>query len=70
MFRWMEKWLGIVLIAASVLWAAYHMIHLGSFNPGFMRLGPMQILMLGLMIWLHGKFRNSGHGVHGMQTTK
>jgi len=63
--RWMEKWFGGVLIAAGIVWAGYHMIHYGSFNPGFMRLGPMQVLMLGLMLWLHGKFRNT---VQGMQT--
>jgi hypothetical protein len=59
MGRWLEKWFGLVLASASLIWAVYHMVHRGSFNPGFMRLGPMQAFMLGLMLWLHGKFRNA-----------
>jgi len=59
MGRWLEKWLGLMLVSASLIWAAYHTIQHGAFSPGFMRLGPMQALMAGLMLWLHGKFRNA-----------
>ncbi|MBZ5523951.1 MAG: hypothetical protein LAP21_17075 [Acidobacteriia bacterium] len=59
MGRWLEKWFGLLLAIAGVVWAAYHIIRHATFSAGFMRLGPMQLLMLGLMLWLHGKFRNA-----------
>lgn len=57
MAMWMEKFLGLSLVIAAVAWAAYHLLSTHQFQPGFVRLGPMQVVMAGLMLWLHGKYR-------------
>lgn len=57
MATWMEKLAGSLLIVFAVLWAVYHLASVHQFQPGFLRLGPMQLLMAGLMMWLHGRYR-------------
>lgn len=60
MGTWFERQIGFWLATGSVLWAAYHIMHIaGEFDPGYLRLGPMQLCMAGLMLWLHGKYRSS-----------
>lgn len=54
---WVEKLSGLLLVVVAVLWAAYHLASVHEFQGGFLRLGPMQILMAGLMMWLHGRYR-------------
>lgn len=54
---WIEKLSGLLLVVVAVLWAAYHLASVHEFHGGFLRLGPMQILMAGLMMWLHGRYR-------------
>jgi len=56
----LERRFGFLLATASILWAAYHSFFVaGHFDPSYVRLGPMQLCMAGLMLWLHGKHRNS-----------
>jgi hypothetical protein len=57
MATWAEKLMGLLLAIAALVWAAFHWFIAHQFQPGFLRLGPMQILMAGLMLWLHGKHR-------------
>jgi len=57
MATWVEKLIGILLAVTAVLWAAYHLLSVHHFQPGFLRLGPMQVLMAGLLLWLHGQYR-------------
>jgi hypothetical protein len=57
MATWVEKLIGILLVITAVLWAAYHLLSVHPFQPGFFRLGPMQVLMVGLLLWLHGQYR-------------
>lgn len=52
-----EKLIGLLLVVLAGLWAAYHLVSTREFHPGFFRLGPMQLLMAGLLVWLHGKYR-------------
>lgn len=52
-----EKLIGLLLVIMAVLWAASHLASTHEFHPGFFKLGPMQLIMAGLMIWLHGKYR-------------
>ncbi|HLJ85175.1 MAG TPA: hypothetical protein VKZ53_00040 [Candidatus Angelobacter sp.] len=66
--KW-EKWAGWVLGLGAIAWAVYHAsyhVHtMGeAFKTGYIRLGPMQVFMVGLMIWLHGRFRASMSADH------
>lgn len=57
MATWVEKLIGFVVVVAAAVWAAFHWISVHQFQAAFFRLGPMQLLMAGLMLWLHGKYR-------------
>jgi hypothetical protein len=57
MATWLERLMGLLLAVVAVLWAAYHLVSVREFQPGFLRLGPMQLLMAGLLLWLHGRYR-------------
>lgn len=57
MGTWIERQLGFILAITAVLWAAYHMASVRGFHATYLRLGPMQVLMAGILLWLHGKFR-------------
>jgi hypothetical protein len=57
MATWVEKLIGMLLIVGAVLWTAFHVASVHGVQAAFLRLGPMQILMAGLMTWLHGKYR-------------
>lgn len=57
MGTWIEKLIGVLLAVTAVLWGAYHMVSVRGFEAAYLRLGPMQLLMAGILIWLHGKFR-------------
>jgi hypothetical protein len=57
MATWVERLIGLFLAIVAVVWAAYHLASVREFQGGFLRLGPMQLLMAGLMVWLHGRYR-------------
>lgn len=57
MATWVERFIGLVLAVLAVFWAAYHLATVREFQPAFFRLGPMQLLMAGLLLWVHGKYR-------------
>ena len=60
----LEKQVGWLLAIAAVVWAAYLLATLHEFHAAYLKLGPMQLLMAGVMVWLHGRFRASA-SVHG-----
>ncbi|HEV3317568.1 MAG TPA: hypothetical protein VG488_11380 [Candidatus Angelobacter sp.] len=60
----LEKTIGQVISASGLIWGLYHVVYevhaLGQeLDPGFLRLGPMQTMLLGLILWLHGRYRQS-----------
>jgi hypothetical protein len=60
----LEKTIGTLIGASGLVWGLYHVVYevhaLGQeLDPGFLRLGPMQTMLLGLILWLHGKYRQS-----------
>jgi hypothetical protein len=57
MATWIERQSGLLLVIVAVFWAAYHVASVHEFHAAYLRLGPMQLLMAGMMLWLHGKFR-------------
>lgn len=54
-----EKQIGWLLAIAALIWAAYLLASMHGFHAAYLRLGPMQLLTAGLLLWLHGKFRVS-----------
>ena len=64
MSTWWEKTMGLLIGSSGLIWGLYHIVYevhaLGQeLDPGFLRLGPMQTMMLGLILWLHGRYRQS-----------
>ena len=59
MGTWIEKLIGVLLAVTAVLWAMYHMASVRGFEAAYLRLGPMQLLMAGILMWLHGRFRST-----------
>ena len=59
--RW-EKTIGQMIGFGGLFWGLYHIVYevhaLGQeLDPGFLRYGPMPTMLLGLILWLHGKYR-------------
>ena len=60
MGTWLERQIGILLAVIAVGWAVYFIVHAAHGFPAMViKLGPMQLFMLGLLLWIHGKFRRS-----------
>lgn len=59
MSTWLEKKVGFLLAILSLIWAGYYLLHERVITAGYLGLGPMQIFMLGLLAWLHGKYRRT-----------
>ena len=59
MSAWWERQIGLLFILAAVSWALHHIYGERQFDVAYLRLGPMQLVMAGLMLWLHGKYRRS-----------
>lgn len=57
MSTWVERLIGLSLAVLATLWTVYQVASVHEFQPGFFRLGPMQLLIAGLLVWLHGKYR-------------
>ncbi|HEY6350094.1 MAG TPA: hypothetical protein VI636_11865 [Candidatus Angelobacter sp.] len=55
----LEKYVGWLLAIAALIWAAYLLAGMRGFAGAYLRLGPMQLLMAGILLWLHGKYRTS-----------
>ncbi|HEY6248514.1 MAG TPA: hypothetical protein VI685_01060 [Candidatus Angelobacter sp.] len=55
----LEKQSGWLLAIVAVIWAAYLLVDMSEFHAAYLRLGPMQLLMAGILLWLHGKYRAS-----------
>ena len=55
----LEKHIGWLLAITAVIWAAYVLTSMRGFAGAYLRLGPMQLLMAGILLWLHGKYRTA-----------
>ena len=61
MTTWLEKQIGWLLAIAALIWAGYYLASTGESKIEHLRLGPLQLLLAGILVWLHGKYRNSVH---------
>lgn len=59
----LERKIGLILTIIAIAWASYYLAHYRLLTAD-VRLGPLQVFMLGLMTWLHGRFRQSLENHH------
>jgi hypothetical protein len=58
-----ETNLGSVLVLGGGFWAAFHIRqYLLNLAPLLMPTGPLELTALGLLVWLHAKWRRSVSG--------
>lgn len=60
----LEKQIGWLLVIGALIWAAYVLASMRGFPAAYLRLGPMQLLMAGILLWIHGKYRTNHSGNH------
>ena len=58
-----EENLGILIVIGGLVWAAFqfrqYLLHA---SPRWLRAEPLEVCALGLLIWLHAKWRRSVSG--------
>ncbi len=58
-----EEHIGILLAMGGVSWAVFRLrMFLMYLSPQWMWTGPLQVCALGLLIWVHAKWRRSVAG--------
>ena len=57
MTSWLEKQIGWLLAIVAVIWGGYYLASAGESRIAYLRLGPLQLLLAGILVWLHGKYR-------------
>jgi len=58
-----EEQIGTLLAAGGILWAAYHLHALLLLSrPLLLPAGPLEVCAIGVLIWLHSKWRRSISG--------
>jgi len=57
MTSWLEKQIGWLLAIVAVIWGGYYLASAGESRIAYLRLGPLQLLLAGILLWLHGKYR-------------
>lgn len=62
----LEKQIGWLLVIGALIWAAYVLASMRGFPAAYLRLGPMQLLMAGILLWIHGKHRADHSGDHAV----
>jgi len=60
----MEERLGALLAAGGVIWAVYHGTYethdlVQGFTAVYLKSGPLELSAIGILVWIHGKYRNS-----------
>jgi len=59
---YLEEQLGPVVACVGVGWAVYHGTYVAhdiaqGFTAIYLKSGPLEICAIGILIWLHGKYR-------------
>lgn len=62
MSPWFEEQIGPIIAAAGVGWAVYHGTFVAhdivqGFTAVYLKSGPLEVCAIGILIWLHGKWR-------------
>jgi len=61
---WIEERIGSLLAAAGVGWAVYHGTYethdlIQGFTAVYLKSGPLELCAIGILVWLHGKYRKA-----------
>jgi hypothetical protein len=61
---WIEEKAGSLVAAGGVGWAVYHGTYVAhdivqGFTAIYLKSGPLELSAIGILIWLHGKYRNA-----------
>ena len=64
MSPWLEEQIGPIVAAGGVGWAVYHGTYVAhdivqGFTAIYLKSGPLEICAIGILIWLHGKWRRA-----------
>jgi hypothetical protein len=59
---WVEENIGCIIAAGGVGWAVYHGTYqahdiVQGFTAIYLKSGPLEVCAIGILIWLHGKWR-------------
>lgn len=63
---WIEERAGSLIAAAGIGWAVYHGTYVAhdwaqGFTAVYLKSGPLEICAIGILVWLHGKWRRATH---------
>lgn len=61
---YIEEQIGPLIAAAGVGWAVYHGTYVAhdiaqGFTAVYLKSGPLEVCALGILLWLHGKWRRT-----------
>ena len=61
---YLEERLGCLMAAGGLIWAVYHgtyQVHdiVQGFTAVYLKTGPLELSAIGILIWLHGKWRKA-----------
>jgi hypothetical protein len=61
---WLEERAGSLIAAVGVGWAVYHGTYIAhdivqGFTAVYLKTGPLEVCAIGILIWLHAKWRRA-----------
>ncbi len=64
MKAYLEEQLGPIVAIGGVAWAVYHGTYVAhdvaqGFTAVYLKSGPLEVSAIGILIWLHGKYRRA-----------
>jgi hypothetical protein len=63
---WLEERCGCLVGAGGLIWAVYHGTYqvndiAQGFTAVYLKSGPLELTAIGILIWLHAKWRRATH---------
>ena len=64
MTPWLEEQMGPIVAASGVGWAVYYGTYVAhdiaqGFTAIYLKSGPLELCAIGILIWIHGKWRRA-----------
>jgi hypothetical protein len=61
---WTQEQIGPIIASVGVGWAVYHGTYVAhdiaqGFTAIYLKSGPLEICAIGILVWLHGKWRRA-----------
>jgi len=59
-----EANLGSIVASAGIAWAVYHGTYVAhdivqGFTAVYLKSGPLEVTAIGILVWIHGKWRSA-----------